>query len=51
MKCNCDYYKSGYMYNACTLMEEDGYFYPEHKCTSDYDDPYFANGGEDDAAD
>jgi hypothetical protein len=49
MKCyNCDYYKSGYMYNACALTESE-YFREPDNCTLVNDDgsinrndPYFA---------
>ena len=57
MKCvNCDYYKSGYLYNACALTEIEC-FCPLENCplvnddmSVNYDDPYFGGGGEDDAA-
>lgn len=43
----CDFYKSGYMYNACALTEFE-YFRPLDDCTLvnddgtiNYNDPYF----------
>lgn len=50
--CNCEFYKSGYMYNACALTESE-YFQQQNDCdlvnddgTVNYESPYFKDSVE-----
>ena len=50
--CRCDYYKTGYLYNACALTESEC-FMPQDNCTLvnddnsiNFEDEYFKGSNE-----